>query len=159
VTLPFFFHPSSLSFFCYTSALTEIKEVIGDTLTIINILSCNTRESMPSPKRKNEYEKYLSALNDHKMEEALTFYDNNCEVKFGHETVAKGIEQIRAAFIISLSDPNYSYELIQYLSVDGDDQLRVRLKRYDNKQLDVTFTFSKENPQKYDQLFITFIDG
>jgi hypothetical protein len=43
-------------------------------------------------------------------------------------------------------------KLIEYLPIDDDDRIRVHLKTYDNKHLDVTYIFSKENPQKYLQI-------
>jgi hypothetical protein len=48
---------------------------------------------MSSLKRKTEYSKYLSFINNHKIEEALTYYDNNCEIKFNGSTIIKRIDQ------------------------------------------------------------------
>ncbi len=73
---------------------------------------------MCSSERKNEYSKYLSAINNHKLEETLEFFDNNCEIMFDHVLVAKGIDQIQSALTIQFSDPNYSHELEKYLPVD-----------------------------------------
>ena len=109
---------------------------------------------MCSLERKTQYSKYLSAVNKHDIEELLTHFDDNCEMIVNNATVAKGIDQIRTRLTGRLSNPNYSYEIQEYLPVDNDDRIRVHLKRYDNQHLDVTYIYSKENPQKFIQLIV-----
>ncbi|CAF0776316.1 unnamed protein product [Adineta ricciae] len=113
---------------------------------------------MVSSARKCQYEKYLSALNKHRLEEILEFYDKDCRIVFDYDTVAVGIDEIQSMFVDTISDAEYSYELVEYLPVHGDDQIRVHLKRTDNSHLAVTYLFSKASPQKYTLVFATFLN-
>jgi hypothetical protein len=45
--------------------------------------------------------------------------------------------------------PDYSVQLIEYLPVDGDDRIRVHLKTSDSDELDITYFFSKESPERF----------
>ena len=113
---------------------------------------------MVSPARKYQYEKYLSALNNHKLEEILEFYDKDCQIVFDYDTIAVGIGEIQSMFVDTVSDAEYSYEFVEYLPIHGDDQIRVHLKRNDNSHLAVTYLFSKAHPQKYALVFTVFLN-
>jgi hypothetical protein len=80
------------------------------------MVSRRQKINMPSlADRKKEYENYLSAVNEHNVEKALSFYEENMETKFNGVTVVKGKDQLQASYEKRIVNPSYSVYLIEYL--------------------------------------------